>query len=210
MVKVQDHGRRPRLDRDERRRIVLDTAARLFYARGVHEVGMDELVRETGLGKATVYRLFSTKDALVGAYLQRLAADILGEMDAAIEQAQHPTVALHDVLAAVQTDLARPQFRGCAFNNASIEYSDPLHPARVAARAYRLALHVRLRRLADRVPPHRPDEAAALAGQLATLIDGAYTSAAHLGPDGPASAGLALAHDLVDRAASDSSSADRR
>ncbi|WP_373873901.1 TetR family transcriptional regulator [Virgisporangium ochraceum] len=34
--------------------IVLDVAARLFYAGGVHEVGMDELVRETGLGKATV------------------------------------------------------------------------------------------------------------------------------------------------------------
>ena len=63
----------PRRSRAERERIVLDTAARLFYARGVHAVGMDELVRETGLGKATVYRLFPSKDALVGAYLRRLA-----------------------------------------------------------------------------------------------------------------------------------------
>jgi len=179
---------------------VLDTAAGLFYAGGVHEVGMDELVRETGLGKATVYRLFPTKDALVGAYLQRLAVDILGQIDAQADRAEQPATALHDVLSAVQADLARPEFRGCAFNNASIEYAEPQHPARVAAREYRSALHDRLRRLADRVLPCRSEAAAALAGQLATLVDGAYTSAAHLGPAGPAAAGMALAHDLVDGA----------
>src|SRR6186997_2854257 len=69
------------LPREERERRVLDTAAELFYARGVHEVGMDELVRATGFGKATVYRLFPTKDALVGAYLERAAREILALID---------------------------------------------------------------------------------------------------------------------------------
>jgi AcrR family transcriptional regulator len=69
-------SRAPRLSRQERETLVLDTAARLFWAREVHEVGMDELVRATGLGKATVYRLYPTKDALVAAYLRRLAAAI--------------------------------------------------------------------------------------------------------------------------------------
>ena len=66
-------SRAPRLSKQQRQAQVLDTAARLFYARGVHEVGMDEPVRATGLGKATVYRLYPTKDALVAAYLRRLA-----------------------------------------------------------------------------------------------------------------------------------------
>jgi len=47
----------------------MDTAALLFYARGVHAVGMDELITSTGLAKMSVYRLFPTKDDLVGAYL---------------------------------------------------------------------------------------------------------------------------------------------
>ena len=34
----------------------------------------------------------------------------------------------------------------------------------------------------------------------AVLIDGAYTSAAHLGPDGPAAAGLGLGRHLVQQA----------
>jgi len=192
--------RRPRLARDERERIVLDTAARLFYARGVHEVGMDELVRETGLGKATVYRLYPTKDALVGAYLGRLATSILAEIDAQAADADSAGAGLHALLDAIEADLRRPGFRGCAFNNASIEFDDPSHPARVAAREYRRDLHDRFARAAALLLPGRPSDAARLAGRLATVVDGCYTSAAHLGPDGPAAAGLELAHALVDAA----------
>ena len=191
------------MSREDREKHVLAVAGELFYARGVHEVGMDELIRATGLGKATVYRLFATKDELIGAYLRRLAAEILGLIDGDIERhADDPPAAVAAIFAAIGSDLQRPGFRGCAFNNASIEFDDPQHVARAAAREYRAALHARLHALADRVLPARPDEAEALAGQLATLIDGAYTSAAHLGPDGPAAAGLALARALVDRAGS--------
>jgi len=178
---------------------VLDTAARLFYERGVHEVGMDELVRETGVGKATVYRLFPTKDALIAAYLGRLSSQILAGIDE--EVAAHPgdpCGALDAVLDAIAGDLRRPGFRGCAFNNASIEFDDPEHPARAAARAHRAALHDRLVALATAAARRRRGRQ--LGAQLATLIDGAYTSAAHLGADGPARAGLALAHRLVDDA----------
>lgn len=38
-------SRSPALPRPERERRVLDAAEALFYARGVHAVGMDELVR---------------------------------------------------------------------------------------------------------------------------------------------------------------------
>ena len=83
---MESPSRRPVLPRETRERLVLDTAKDLFYARGGHEVGMDELVRATGLGKATVYRLFATKDELIGAYLRRLAGDILALIDTEIER----------------------------------------------------------------------------------------------------------------------------
>ena len=180
---------------------MLDTAARLFYARGVHEVGMDELVQATGLGKATVYRLYPGKDDLVAAYLTRLAGTILAAIDAEI--ARHlgdPAAALLAILDAIEADLRRPGFRGCAFNNASIEYDDPGHPARVQARGYRQALRDRLTGLAARLDPDPPTGGPVLGGQLAVLVDGAYTSAAHLGPDGPAADGLRLArHPIRER-----------
>ena len=68
---LADAGSPVRRSRAERQAIVLDTAERLFAGRSSRSVGMDELVRETGLGKMTVYRLFKSKDDLVGAYLSR-------------------------------------------------------------------------------------------------------------------------------------------
>jgi AcrR family transcriptional regulator len=188
-------SRRPALPRPERERLILDTAHRLFYARGVHEVGMDELVRETGLGKATVYRLYPSKDALLGAYLRQLKADILSLIDAEIARhADDPGAAILAIFTAIERDVGRRSFRGCPFNNASIEFSDRGHPARVAAREYRQELQKRLRRLAKRARPGEPE----LGDQLALLIDGIYTSGAHLGPRGPAASAPKLVARLIE------------
>jgi AcrR family transcriptional regulator len=184
------------MPREARIARVLDAAEQLFYARGVHEVGMDELVRATGLGKATVYRLFPTKDELVGAYLARRAATILAQIDLSIAtHTSQPAEALAEILDAIEQDLRRPTFRGCAFNNASIEFEDPEHPARLQARAYRKELANRLVQLGESLLGQ--EQGRRLGQQLAVLIDGAYTNTAHLGPDGPAKAGMDLARDLV-------------
>jgi AcrR family transcriptional regulator len=184
--------RQPRRTADERRQLVLDAAERLFRSRGVHAVGMDELIAATGLAKMSVYRTFHTKDALVSAYLTRLAEGIVGSIDAEIARANDPRDALTAVLDAIAADLRRPDFRGCPFGNAAGEFGEPDHPVRAAARDYRRQLHARLGVLVERAGG--PE---VVADQLAVLIDGAYLNAAHLGPDGPAAAGLGLARRLV-------------
>ena len=187
-----------RRSRAERQEIVLDTAERLFSARSSRSVGMDELVRETGLGKMTVYRLFKSKDDLVGAYLARKAATVLGFIDADLHRLQgDPRAALLSVVDAVEADVTRAGFRGCPFTNVSSEYDDPQHPARSAAADYKYELHMRLLALAgELVPGHGED----LAAQVHLIIDGMYLSGGLLGPDGPASHGRQLAEKLIDAA----------
>jgi AcrR family transcriptional regulator len=179
-----------RLPREERERIVLDAAAQLFYARGVHEVGMDELIEHAGLGKATVYRLYPSKDLLIAAYLARTASTILERIDADIAANPNaPEAAMTAILDGIWDHVTSESFRGCPFNNASIEFDDPDHPARREARTYRDELRNRLVALAG-----------ATAGeQLAVLIDGVYTNAVHLGPHGPATVGMDLARSIADR-----------
>jgi AcrR family transcriptional regulator len=184
------------LTRNDRSSLILDTAERLFYAHGVRAVGMDELVRQTGLSKMSVYRLFPTKDVLVGAYLERRAARLLTLIDAGIaEHAADPRAALLGIVEAVMRDTARADFRGCPFNNASVEFDDPAHPARLAAVGYKGALLTRLTELSERLQPGR---GAGLAARLHVLIDGIYLSAAMLGAAGPASIGRTLAEELID------------
>lgn len=55
---------------DARTRI-LDAAYQLFSRRGVHAVGVDEIVQRSGVAKATLYKHFASKDALVIAFLEQ-------------------------------------------------------------------------------------------------------------------------------------------
>src|ERR1700674_2096878 len=45
-------------------------ADELFYAEGVHVVGIDRIVERAGVAKASLYSIFGSKDELVRAYLE--------------------------------------------------------------------------------------------------------------------------------------------
>lgn len=186
------NARQPRRGQDERREQVLTVAGRLFRERGIHEVGMDELIGATGLAKMSVYRVFPTKADVIAAYLAGLASAILGLIDEGTARAADPRDALDGILDAVAADVGRTGFRGCPFGNAAAEFAAPDHPARLAASDYRRELRGRL---TDLVVQAGGDTSTA--DELAILIDGMYLNAAHLGADGPAVAGLALARRLV-------------
>ena len=50
---------------------ILKTAYDLFAQRGIRDVGVDEIIERAGVAKATLYRHFPSKDALVLAFLER-------------------------------------------------------------------------------------------------------------------------------------------
>src|SRR3981189_1459159 len=50
---------------------LLAAADELFYAEGVHVVGVDRIVERAGVTKASLYNTFGSKDELVRAYLER-------------------------------------------------------------------------------------------------------------------------------------------
>src|SRR4030081_1689888 len=58
-------------DRLTARERLLAAADELFYAEGVHVVGIERIVERAGVAKASLYSNFGSKDALVRAYLER-------------------------------------------------------------------------------------------------------------------------------------------
>jgi AcrR family transcriptional regulator len=50
---------------------ILSTAYDLFARRGIRDVGIDEIIERAGVAKATLYRHYPSKDALVLAFLGR-------------------------------------------------------------------------------------------------------------------------------------------
>ncbi len=116
---------------------LLRTASDLFYADGVHAVGVDRVITEAGITRATFYRHFPGKEALVVAYLQaadRAVREAVGEVP------QDPGAAgewLTGMTLQVADQLCRPGFRGCPFINAAAEFPDPASPVRRVVREHR-------------------------------------------------------------------------
>jgi AcrR family transcriptional regulator len=71
-----------RRDAEANRERILDTARRLFAEQGL-ETSMDEVARRAGVGPATLYRRFPTKEAVVDAVL----GDVLGRFIGFAEEA---------------------------------------------------------------------------------------------------------------------------
>jgi AcrR family transcriptional regulator len=68
---------------DKRSRI-LDAAQNLFLRYGVKRTALDDVVREAGIAKGTLYLYFDSKDALFAAIAERLCADVLRNAEEAI------------------------------------------------------------------------------------------------------------------------------
>src|SRR6476620_5079746 len=109
---------------EENRRNVLDVATRLFYQRGIRAVGMDTVVKECGVGNATIYRQFPTKDALATAFVQGRADAWFERMRQAAgerDDAREKLIAVFEVLAG---DTAGATYRGCPMLNTNTEFPE--------------------------------------------------------------------------------------
>ncbi len=160
---------------------ILDTASRLFYARGVRAVGVDLVVLEAAVAKTSLYRYFPTKDDLIVAFLEREDVDFWQTWDGVAEAfAADPASELHAHMGWIGERLARSNYRGCPQINVAAEFAEQDHPARQVAQRHMLALRSRLHGIAERLPVAEP---AALAAQLAVLVNGAFVSASLLSAD---------------------------
>ena len=116
---------------------ILDTADRLFYEEGIRSVGIDRLIAESVVTKATFYKHYGSKDRLIAEYLDRrhhVAVDFLAELRSSNDDA---VSVFHRLIDTIADDVQRTGFRGCPFINAAAEFADAGHPVRIAVGAHR-------------------------------------------------------------------------
>ncbi|MDT0405084.1 MULTISPECIES: TetR/AcrR family transcriptional regulator [Streptomyces] len=130
---TSESGSRP----SEARSRLLRTASQVFYTEGIHSVGVDRIVKEAQVTRATFYRHFPSKESLVVAYLSEADRAIRGRADAAVATGLLAADTVRALGAAIAEDIRSPGFRGCAFLNAVAEFPDPGHPVHQAVLAHR-------------------------------------------------------------------------
>ena len=174
---------------------MLRAAGALFYEHGFQAVGVDLIIEEAGVAKATLYRHFPTKDDLIAAYLEDANTRFQEWFDTSIDTEAPAADALVGLFDAVAVLATSPGCLGCTFQVTASEFPDRSHPGHAVALAHKQAVRARLRELADEAGARQPDE---LADGLLLLMDGAFASARMFGPDNPSRRVGSAARTLID------------
>jgi AcrR family transcriptional regulator len=193
------HGRVRQRAHEGARTRILDAAYELFSLHGIHAVGIDRIIAEAPVAKATLYHHFASKEDLVCAFLE------LREKRWTFEWLQSET----ERLAARQRDRAltmfdvlgewfrRPDFEGCSFINTLLEVSDRGDVVHRAAVHHLETVRAILQRYAEQAGVTNPSETAY---RLQVLMMGAIVSARR-GDAGAAPRARAVAELLLDGSA---------
>ena len=182
--------------RPSARERLLAAANELFYNEGVHTVGIDRVIEQAGVAKASLYNTFGSKDELVRAYLETRHASVAQCITRAVDRYHTPRERLLAVFEGQGELFAQPGYRGCAFARASAE-SHPGDLVEQAAEAYRRWVRALLTELAARAGAPEPE---ALARQLHLLYDGSGQAARMDHDHAAAAAARAAAATLLDAA----------
>ena len=151
---------------------ILDAATALFSQEGIRAVGVDRLIHESSVTKATFYKHFGSKDRLIYDYVSAASVATLASHDEQLSAHESPRHSLLALVDGVHVAVRREGFRGSLFINAAAEFPDPRDPVRVVIAEHHEAIAARVTHLLQAVGHPMPGEAA---DQLMVAYVGAFS-----------------------------------
>lgn len=159
---------------------ILATASELFYRQGYRATGVNQVIAESGVAKASFYGHFPSKDDLLVAYLRETAERDLAELrDAAAGTTARER--FFGPLRMLVPWFEASDYRGCPFQNIAAEAPPSDERVRAVVKAHRQNVRALLRGLAadliDEEPGSAAPDPAELADTYLLLLEGAIALA---------------------------------
>jgi AcrR family transcriptional regulator len=140
-----------RTARGSARERLLATARTLFFTEGIRATGVDRVIAESAIAKATLYNHFATKEDLVVAVLEAQLADWQAQVRAADDADARPAARIARLFEALAATVRTDEFRGCPFANAVTELPGSI-AVRAVAERYRVQQLAHVARLLGSEP----------------------------------------------------------
>lgn len=153
---------------------LIDTAAELFYDRGLPNVGINEVTERAGVARMTLYNNFDSKEALALAAFERKAETRRTIMDERLELARTPEDGVKALFDLSEQFAKEACFRGCPFINVTVQDPQPEGPMHLLVRKHKAWIKAKFRDMAARAGHRKPDRTA---HQLLALLDGSSMEA---------------------------------
>ena len=130
---------------NKKRQLLIDCALELFYRNGINCVGINEVLKVSGVAKKTLYSHFTSKEALILATLQQRHDIFIEWLRTKLQGAnsnEDVIVQLFNALEAwfTETEPTLGCFRGCFFINSSAEFNDKNHEVSIFCKNHKLQI----------------------------------------------------------------------
>ena len=150
---------------------IIETASRLFYFNGYNQTGINQIIEEADVAKASMYKHFRSKEDIAVAYLQQrhsLWMKNLKDSVAGKISAKEKILAAFDYL---ETWLKEVDYRGCGWQNIVTDLPDGQQKIKDQASFHKNEVRSWVHNILEEA--YGKDAAKQLGDQIATLLEGA-------------------------------------
>lgn len=162
-----------------RRDDLIDAAMRVFYRHGFHASSLDDIQKEGGISRMTLYNHFKSKDELIVAAMRRRDEIFRNRLMKFVEsKGKSPRERLEAVFDFHEDWFTGAEFCGCMFINAAAEFSVADSAPRRLAAEHKQEIVRYIRGLCEAAGCADPADTAE---QLNILVEGAIVAARVVG-----------------------------
>lgn len=160
---------------NKKRELLIDTALRLFYENGINSIGVNQILKVSGVAKKTLYHHFESKEILILAALKKRHLSIINWLETKLYGADSNEELIIQLFSALEewfTD-SEPMlghFRGCFFINSSAEFSDLSSDISVFCQSHK-------QQVREVIAQHMKKEDSLLLNAICIMKEGAITTA---------------------------------
>lgn len=187
-----------RRNRPAPRERLLASATALFTTEGIRVIGIDRILRDADVAKASLYSLFGSKDNLVVAYIEKLDEEWRAQWHAMADERDKPEAKIIAFFDVCILNEPHNSYRGSHFQNAASEYPRPDTDSELRIREAAMAHRYWCRETMAELLTERFGYASrSLADQLMVFLDGGLAGAKMSRTVGPLETARDLARQML-------------
>lgn len=152
---------------------IIETASDLFYNQGYNQTGINQIIDEAGVAKASMYQHFRSKEDIAVAYLIARHTMWMGKLEESVSKTKSPKAKVIGVFDYLSHWLTKVNFRGCGWQNIITDLPADCHKIRSQAVFHKNELRSWIQERLMEEEELTSKKARDLGGQVMVLIEGA-------------------------------------
>lgn len=184
--------------KNDTRHHIIETASELFYKKGYNSTGINEIIKESEIAKATLYSHFKSKEDLLLAYLDVKDAELIKHIEEFCNNKPKGNKRLIAVLEFLVAFFNQDNFNGCWCIRSVAEVSKENERVRSKIKSNKKKFLSFLKQLViENKPSLSPIKQEQLSNQLYLLYEGALTESHIHNDEWPIETSIAILKDKL-------------